>query len=76
MKTFLRNALLGTAGALALTSSSLAQSQEQLQAKLDEKLSLEFIEYGGWATDYEAARDRAKKEGKVLFVYFSRSYAP
>jgi hypothetical protein len=49
---------------------------EDMQAKYEKKLSKEFVEYGGWITDYDVARATAKKEGKVLFVYFSRSYAP
>ncbi|HEX9793154.1 MAG TPA: hypothetical protein VGC54_04145 [Planctomycetota bacterium] len=39
------------------------------------KLAKDFIPFGGWVTDYDQARARAKQEGKVLFVYFTRSYA-
>ncbi len=66
----------GAVMALALTPVLSAQSQSELKAKYDEKLSHEFVEYGGWTTDYDAARKKAEEEGKVLFVYFSRSYAP
>ena len=76
MKTLVPRIVLGAAGLLAATSAVSAQSQEELQAKLDEKLALEFIDFGGWTTDYDEARATAKAEGKVLFVYFSRSYAP
>ena len=63
---------------LALASLAPAQerSQEELQRRYQEKLALEFVETGGWITDFDEARARAKKEGKVLFVYFSRSYEP
>ena len=47
-----------------------------MKQKYEEKLTHEFIEHGGWITDYDAARAKAKEEDKVLFVYFSRSYAP
>ncbi len=52
-----------------------AKSPAEL-TKLYEKLLAEpFVEKGGWMTDYDAARARAKKEGKLLFAYFTRSYA-
>lgn len=76
MKLLNRTLLGGLAAALALTPVLGAQSQEDLKAKLQEKLSHEFIEFGGWITDYDAARAKSKAEGKPLFVYFSRSYAP
>ena len=66
----------GLATMLALAGVLSAQSQDELEKRYREKLSHEFVEYGGWLTDYDAARARAEKEGKVLFVYFSRSYAP
>lgn len=50
--------------------------QAALEKKLEEKLSHDFVEFGGWMTDYDAARARARETGKPLFVYFSRSYAP
>ncbi|HEX9794310.1 MAG TPA: hypothetical protein VGC54_10040 [Planctomycetota bacterium] len=65
------------AGAL-LTAPAAAQgpSQAELQAKYEAKLAHEWIEEGGWETDFDQAKARAKAEGKVLFAYFSRSYAP
>lgn len=50
--------------------------QAQYQAKYEAKLQKEFIAYGGWITDYDMARERAEKEGKMIFAYFSRSYSP
>ena len=76
MKSLMRCLAGSLALGLALAPALEAQSQEQFKSRLEEKLSHKFIEYGGWMTDYDAARARAKKEGKVLFVYFSRSYAP
>jgi hypothetical protein len=67
---------LGAAGlTIALAVSAMAQSSD-LQAKYEAKLALEFVEFGGWITDFDAAKAKAEEEGKVLFVYFSRSYAP
>ncbi len=50
-------------------------TQEELIAKRDEKLKLSFLQKAPWLTDYDAARAAAKKSGKPIFVYFSRSYA-
>ena len=76
MRTIARR-LVGTlTAALALTPLLTAQSQDRLRNLYAEKLTHDFIEHGGWITDYDVARAKAKEEGKVLFVYFSRSYAP
>ena len=50
--------------------------QAELKAKYEAKLTAEYLEFGGWLTDYDAARAKAKAEGKLLFTYFSRSYSP
>jgi len=76
MKLSVRLMLRSLAAGMILVPALSAQSQTQLKKKYEEKLALDFIEYGGWMTEYDAARARAKKEDKVLFVYFSRSYAP
>ncbi len=61
---------------LALAAPAAAQDQEGLQAKYEAKLAKEFISHGGWITDYDLARETAKEQGKLLFVYFTRSYSP
>ena len=76
MKLLNRTLLRGLAVTLAISPVLGAQSQDDLRAKYQQKLSLEFIEHGGWITDYDAARAKAKEEGKPMFVYFSRSYSP
>lgn len=63
-------ALLGTADA------SQGDKQEKYRKNYEEALKAEFIEFGGWVTDYDIARKRAKEEGKLIFAFFSRSYAP
>ncbi|MFO1050752.1 MAG: hypothetical protein U1F36_00890 [Planctomycetota bacterium] len=50
-------------------------TQAELQKKYDEKLAKPFVEKSKWTTDYDAARARAKEEHKLLFTYFTRSYA-
>jgi hypothetical protein len=75
---FLSSCLAGSLvlGMALAPSVSARQSQEAFQEKYEKKLSKDFIEFGGWMTDYDAARARAKEEGKLMFVYFSRSYSP
>ena len=59
---------LGRAGAQQPT-------QEQLKKQRDEKLALPVFKKAGWIFDYDQARAEAKKTGKPIFAYFSRSYA-
>lgn len=51
------------------------KSQEELCKLRDEKLALEVFKKAPWTFDYDAARAEAKKTGKPIFTYFSRSYA-
>jgi len=65
--------------AVVLAGAGFSQStdeQAQLQAKYDKKIAKEFVSFGHWMLDYDAARAKAKAEGKLIFTYFSRSYAP
>ncbi|MGE0145576.1 MAG: hypothetical protein AB7I19_20180 [Planctomycetota bacterium] len=50
-------------------------SQDELKAKLADKLAKPFVKHANWTTDYDAARARAKEEGKLVFTYFTRSYS-
>ncbi|MEZ6188839.1 MAG: thioredoxin family protein [Planctomycetota bacterium] len=49
---------------------------QDLEAKLKEKLAHPWIQEQGWITDYDEAMAQAKESGKLIFGYFSRSYAP
>ena len=51
------------------------KSQEELVKMRDEKLALPVFDKADWTFDYDKARERAKKEGKLIFTYFSRSYS-
>lgn len=51
------------------------KSQEELIKLRTEKLALEVFKKAPWTFDYDAARAEAKKSGKLIFAYFSRSYA-
>ena len=59
----------------ALAGTSLAQGDE-LQAKYEKKIAKPFVAAGGWVLDYDQAREQAKAEDKLIFIYFTRSYSP
>ena len=50
-------------------------SQEKLIQLRDEKLALPVFKKAAWTFDYDKAKAEAKKSGKLIFTYFSRSYA-
>jgi len=50
-----------------------AQSDEE---KLEKKLAGEWLKKANWITDFDQAREEAKKSKKTIFAYFTRSYAP
>jgi hypothetical protein len=64
--------------ALTLVTPTAAQekSQEDLARLRAEKLAKPVFENAVWYKDYDHAREEAKDSGKVLLVYFTRSYAP
>ena len=59
-----------------LAQGACGQSQEALQERYEAKIGQDWFVDGGWSDDYDAVRARAKKEGKVILVYFTRSYSP
>ncbi len=65
-----------------LSSAVLAQDdgvtdeQKRLIKQRDEKLEKAFLKNGTWTTDYDAALKTAGKSDRLIFGYFTRSYAP
>ncbi|MBL8695539.1 MAG: hypothetical protein JNJ88_15715 [Planctomycetes bacterium] len=49
--------------------------QEKMKAEYEKKLAKPFLKKAGWLTDYDKARAEAKKSGKLIFIYFTRSFA-
>ena len=66
----------GTALMGAAQASQASGQQGKYKKNYEKALKAEFVEFGGWITDYDEARVRAEKEGKLIFAFFSRSYAP
>jgi hypothetical protein len=64
---------LALAGGLLL--GGLA-AQQDFAAKRDAKLESAFLKNATWVTDYDQALALAKQEKKLIFAYFTRSYAP
>jgi hypothetical protein len=59
-----------------LAAAAGAQSQEDLVARKEAKLAEAWLKKSAWILDYDEAKAAAKKSGKPIFAYFTRSYAP
>ncbi len=68
-------ALFGLLSGGALWAQKQAPSQKELEEKRDQKLAKGFLKKARWITDYDKARAQAQKSGKLIFAYFTRSYA-
>ena len=73
MQSMIRMAALAILLAMVLSPTARSQSNEE---KLQSKLNEPWVKKANWITDYDLARQKAKQEGKHIFAYFSRSYAP
>ena len=62
-------------GALLPAQGRPQPSQDDLKQKRTEKLAKPVFQKAPWVHDYDQAREQAKKEGKLIFAYFTRSYA-
>ena len=68
-------ALVAATPALARAQGRQPPSQDELQANKEKKLAEEFLKKADWTTDYDEALAKAKESGKLIFAYFTRSYA-
>jgi len=68
----------GLVGAIALVAAALPaqRTQDELKAQRAEKLAKEVFRQAPWITDYDRARAEAKRQGKLVLAYFTRSYEP
>ncbi|MFT4842744.1 MAG: hypothetical protein ACI8UD_001945 [Planctomycetota bacterium] len=61
-----------------LTTELSAQrtfDQEKMVANYAEMKTHEWFKDSSWVTDFDAAKAEAKKTGKPIFAYFTRTYA-
>lgn len=78
MTRFLRCAVGFSLLLAILAPRAVAQqpsSEEELIKKREAKLQEDWIKANPWTTDYDEARAQAKETGKMIFAYFTRSYA-
>jgi len=73
-------ALLTLLPAIFLAGPASAQEGEtadnpKMVERRDAKLKEPFFQNADWITDYDKARAVAKKQGKLIFAYFTRSYS-
>ena len=61
--------------AALLPAQGTKKSQEELTKQRAEKLAKDVFKKAPWVADYDQAREQAKKENKLIFAYFTRSYA-
>jgi hypothetical protein len=61
---------------LALLALATIASAQDMESRLEEKLAKDFVKNADWVTDFDAAKAKAKESGKLIFAYFTRSYAP
>lgn len=64
------------AWAIALGLVAHSATAQSLQEKYEKKISQPWFTDAGWTDDFDAAKARAKKEDKLVFAYFTRSYSP
>ena len=70
--------LLPVAALLAtvLPAQRQERSQDEYKQLRAETLAKEVFAKAPWVKDYDKARETAKQEGKLIFAYFTRSFAP
>lgn len=73
----MRRSLVCVLAALFTGAALPAQQADQaeLQRRRAEKVQKEVFGRAPWMFDFDAARAAAKESGKLIFAYFTRSYA-
>ena len=63
----------------AIAQNDNAQDDDRaakMQANFDAKIAKPFLKNAAWETDFDTATKKATDEGKLIFAYFTRSFAP
>lgn len=56
-------------------SAQRTYDQDKMAANYAEMKTHAWFKDGSWVTDFDAAKAEAKKTGKPIFAYFTRTYA-
>lgn len=75
MRSLTRSIALSALSLVLSAAPGLAQDVSELERKRDEKLAAKWFTSNPWTNDYDQARKQAQESGKVIFAYFTRSYA-
>ena len=59
-----------------LHSQARVPSDAQLVIRKEQKLAEAWLKNANWTLSFADAKARAQREGKLIFGYFTRSYAP
>lgn len=62
--------------AALLGALAAAARAGELEDRLAKKLAKPFVTKSAWVLDFAEAKQQAKADGKLIFAYFSRSFAP
>ncbi|PCH82300.1 MAG: hypothetical protein COB96_02115 [Planctomycetota bacterium] len=76
MMTAMKHILLSASVVAGVLSSAPLMAQDDLVAKYQAKISEPWVAHGGWSENLDDVLRRAKEEDKIVFAYFTRSYAP
>ena len=74
--TTIIGALLACGLASGLDAQRRAPTAEELIDRKEAKLSEPWRKNATWSLSLADAKARAKKEGRLIFAYFTRSYSP
>lgn len=68
--------LAGLIAGMLVAASTASAQDDAMRAKKASKLAEAWLKNGQWTHDYDEALSQAKTSGKLIFAYFTRSYAP
>ena len=68
--------LLACGLAVGLDAQRRVPTAEELISRKEQKLAEAWLKNASWTLSFADAKTRAAKEGKLIFGYFTRSFAP
>ncbi|MCO5169176.1 MAG: thioredoxin family protein [Planctomycetes bacterium] len=60
---------------LGVAAPAAAQDADELRRRRAAKVEEAWFTRNPWTDDFDVAKERARERGKVIFAYFTRSYA-